>query len=362
MSSWCKHRFHQKKWYREVAFVLLATIMLSAVGAVGSSAVQTEPATLLILGDSIATGHSLEDYNSQGNPKSRYSWATLLAESYAAKQINLAVDGDTTANLLEVVQAPAKRNTIAQADVICISIGGNNFLQLMGQLFAAGTIFTPDAVDSAYAEVQAAAQQDLDDIFAKLHSINPEAKILVQTLFAPYRYFTVEIEPGKTIAEWMGVYVDRYNAMLKERAEAVGVTVVDVGETFKTRGQESWLYASMSDGTLNEAILALAQANPHPTKEGHRAIFETYCETADALLTQALASKPVSSQTEEPIETEEPTVTEEVSESEAETDEPPTDTNRPRGKVIAIAAGIGVLLAATVGACAVVLIKKNKKK
>ena len=369
MIFFSKHtKAKMKKWHRWGAFILLITTLASSAVPIGASAAVTERATLLILGDSIATGHSLEDYNSAGNPKSQYSWATLLAEEYGAKQVNLAVDGDTTSDLLAVVQANAKRPAIASADVICISIGGNNFLQLMGRLFAQESLFTPDAVDSAYAEVQALAQQDLDDIFAALQGVNPDAKILIQTLLAPYRYFAVEIGNGQTVADWMGTYVDRYNEMLKERANEYGVTVIDVEHTFRERGQESWLYASMSEGTLSEAIMALSQANPHPTKEGHQAIFETYCETAEEILRQALAAKPVtipseeetqSAQTEDGVMTEEETVQSAVTEDQS--DVPPTEKGRTKGRTVALAAGIGAAVAAAVGACAIVMSKKKKK-
>ena len=78
-----------------VALTLLGTLCLSV-------SAETEEKNLVILGDSIATGHSLPDYNSSGNPKSLVSWSTLLAQTYGAKQYNLAVDGDTVGDFLKL--------------------------------------------------------------------------------------------------------------------------------------------------------------------------------------------------------------------------------------------------------------------
>ncbi len=273
-------------------FCACASLLLAASLAISASAAAApEKGTLVILGDSIGTGHSLPDYNSEGDPKSKYSWATLLSKKYGAKQINLAVDGDTTSDLLEVVNDASKRRVIADAKVICISVGGNNFLQLMGRLALSGTIFDGEAVESAYVEMETAAERDLDAIFAELKKINPDAKVLVQTLFEPYRYFEIQVTPEQTVAEWMGAFIDRYNAVLTAKAESHGFTVVDVAKKFEADGQKSWVYTSMSEGTLAEAIIAFATANPHPTKDGHKGIFDAYCETAGNIFTAAFGDE-----------------------------------------------------------------------
>ncbi len=349
-----------RKRYRAVLFLLLVTTFILAVSANGiSAAAASDKGTLLVLGDSIATGHSLPDYNSSGNPKSQYSWATLLAKAYGAKQVNLAVDGNTTSDLLRVVQNAANRQAISQAKVICISIGGNNFLQMMGRLFAENEFFASDVVESTYVLMQAAAENDLDGIFTALKELNPDAKVLVQTMFEPYRYFTVPIAPGKTLADWMGDYVDRYNTVLKSKAESYGYTIVDVADAFQVKGQENWLYASMSEGTLDEAIKAISQANSHPTKEGHQGIFETYRSTADEILLAAFVDNPVSTEPEVPTESEQSTEPEQstsANHNNASTDNP--EKNKNQDHKIMIGIGLGVVFVASV--CVFILNKKKR--
>ncbi len=281
---------NKRTMLRACVSLLLAASFAISVPVGGSAAAASDKGTLVILGDSIGTGHSLPDYNSNGNPKSQYSWATLLSEAYGAKQVNLAVDGDTTSDLLEVISGVGNRRIISKAKVICISIGGNNFLQMMSRLLLSGSMLNEEAVESAYLEMQSAAESDLDAIFAALKEINPDAEVLVQTLFEPYRYFTVQITPDKTVAEWMGSFIDRYNEVLKATAASHGFTVVDVARKFETDGGENWVYSSMREGTLAEAVAALAISNPHPTKDGHRGIFEAYRETANEIFTAAFVS------------------------------------------------------------------------
>lgn len=303
------------------------------------------PKNLLILGDSIATGHSLPDYHSNGNPKSQYSWATLLAKHYEAKQVNLAVDGDTTTDLLAVIERAENRAAIASADAICISIGGNNFLHLMGELFQENTLFSIDAVEAAVAPMLQAASADLDRIFTVLKEKNSTAPILVQTLFEPFRYVTVPVAEGVTVADWMGGYIERYNILLKAKAAEHGVLCVDVYEAFRTQGQKSWVYISLESGTLTEALNVLPQANPHPTKDGHRGIYDAYVETAGERLAAALSAvEETVESTDEDILTSECEVT--TSESTHEGGSAPAKAWLPWVAVpfaAAVAVGIGIL-------------------
>lgn len=304
------------------------------------------PKTLLILGDSIATGHSLPDYRSDGNPKSQYSWATLLAKHYEAKQINLAVDGDTTTDLLAVIERADNRAAIASADAICISIGGNNFLRLMAELFRENTLFSTDAVEAAVTPMLHAAEADLDRIFTALKEKNPTAPILVQTLFEPFRYVTVPVAEGVTVADWMRGYIERYNTLLKAKAAEHGVLCVDVYEAFCTKGQESWVYVSLTSGTLAEALNTLANANPHPAKDGHRGIYDAYVEMAGEQLAAALnAVEETVESTDEDALTSESEVT--TSETTHEGGSAPAQAWLPWVAVplaAVVAVGIGILL------------------
>lgn len=241
---------------------------------------------IVILGDSIATGYGLADYNSSGNPKSTISWATLLSGRYEATQYNYAVDGDTTADLLSV--ATTKQDTIATADVICVSIGGNNFLQLLATYADNWTgIFN---VNEDAEEMLTQAAIDLDSIFTKLRETNPKALIMVQTLYNPYYYSTAKltlIGINATVGEWMGGYIDDYNDILKQKIKNHGFVCVDVAKKFKEEGKESWLNTK-SYSSFITMLSEISSMDPHPSAEGHNAIYQTYVETADVQIQDAL--------------------------------------------------------------------------
>ena len=75
---------------------MLAVTLVLALSSSAMFVSTSDKGTLLILGGSIATGHSLPDYDSSGNPKSEYSWATLLSKTYGAEQVNLEYEDGAT--------------------------------------------------------------------------------------------------------------------------------------------------------------------------------------------------------------------------------------------------------------------------
>ena len=264
--------------------LLLTLLLTGTLPVLGNGSSQKK---LLILGDSIATGYSLPGYDSSGDPKAASSWSTLLAERYSAKQYNRAVDGDRTSDLLEEIAKPGNQTLIGSADVICLSIGGNNFLHLLTSY--SDNLFAIAELDSDAEEMLEAASSDLDAIFSGIRQTNSNAPVLVQTLYNPYQYWNISIFGSDTLGEWFGSYIDRYNAILKEKINAYGFVCIEVAEKFKNEGQKSWLYTSIDNATPSEITAALSNADPHPTVEGHRAIYETYVETADELLSKALS-------------------------------------------------------------------------
>lgn len=292
------------------AFVLIIIAVLLGCLCLPINA-STEPKNLVILGDSIAAGHSLPDFDSEGDPKSALSWSTLLAEAYGAKQYNLAIGGHTTSDLFAEIQAQRNGATLAKADVICLSIGGNNFLQLMGSSFGTSG-FSKEAIEAAADTMLTAAATDLDAIFDALKTkIGSETEVLVQTLYNPYRYFTVVLFDDIPLGDWMGDFIDRYNTVLKQRIEHHGFRCIDVAAAYEETDSREYLYASFESGNAVSALLALPQADPHPTEAGHRAIFDAYVNAAGAVLEEALCSgseddtstSPSDSMTEDTVET-----------------------------------------------------------
>ena len=332
-----------------VALTLLGTLCLSV-------SAETEEKNLVILGDSIATGHSLPDYNSSGNPKSLVSWSTLLAQTYGAKQYNLAVDGDTVGDLIDVMMSATAQSALAKADLVCLSIGGNDFLQTMSAALGSGT-FDRERIEADGEALLAQIGAKLDTAFTTLKARVPEGTpILTQTLYNPYRYFTVSLFDNLSIGDWIGAFIDRFNATLKQKSADHGILCVDVAATFAGEQGRSYLFDSCESGTPPTVLLAFSQSDPHPTEAGHRAIFDTYVAEAGAVLRAALSAsqqgpeKPTLSTSPDESAPEEPseTVTSDASSTDGAKEFP------------CLAIGVGLIAVSTLAILATKILRRRK--
>ncbi len=278
------------KKHRKIGIaMLLSVVMLFSV--ILSNVAKADDRTkgdLLILGDSIATGYGLSDYNSTATPKATESWATLLSEKYEAKQYNYAVDGATVSDLLYKVKQSDSQIAIGAADVICISIGGNDFLNLLEE--SAQDMTTISTIDAKAQALLVELSEGLEEVFLKLREQNPTAVIMVQTLFHPFGGWTADAEcigHEGTIGEWMGTYVDAYNEILKEKTKTHGFLCIDVAKKFEEIGTEELVDTKVYD-TLDAILADMDHIAPHPTEAGHAVIYDTYVETAGEELGEAL--------------------------------------------------------------------------
>ncbi|MBQ4245057.1 MAG: hypothetical protein II702_09100 [Clostridia bacterium] len=160
---------------KKITAAALCLVMLFTVLCVGSSA-QDEKLFYLVLGDSIGYGSGLK--NSQDA-----CFGRIVADTNGYDYANDAVPGHTTKNLLSRLENESVIEDVKKADIISISIGGNNFLLgnlplLLFNLIVRGN--TEQAENTV-----AAFYDDLGTIISKIRSVNPDAVILLQTLYNP---------------------------------------------------------------------------------------------------------------------------------------------------------------------------------
>ena len=113
---------------KRILAVLLSILMLLPVLSV--SAVAADRTLLVVLGDSIAYGSGLV------NPREAV-YGRIVADTNGWAYENYAIPGSTTQALLRRLENEQVKDAVTRADVISISIGGNNFLldNLGGLLF-----------------------------------------------------------------------------------------------------------------------------------------------------------------------------------------------------------------------------------
>jgi lysophospholipase L1-like esterase len=139
--------------------------------------IETEPISaansILVLGDSI--GYGVGDEPDMGIGK-RY--AALIDPDNPLTVANLSVSGAISADLAALVVAPENAAFISAADLIIISIGGNDLNRLQYQ----------DALslDAAFQDILSRYQEHLEATISRIRALNPEAQIALIGLYNPY--------------------------------------------------------------------------------------------------------------------------------------------------------------------------------
>ncbi|MBR3552281.1 MAG: hypothetical protein IKN72_02725 [Clostridia bacterium] len=159
---------------QKIISVILCIVMLFAALSVFAGA-EAQP-RYVVLGDSIAYGSGLT------NPKAAV-YGKIVADTNKYTYENYAIPGHTTDNLLQRMEEKTVKQAITDADIINISIGGNNFL--LGNL---SVLMYDGIVKADYArfdKIAAGFEEDLGTIVSRIHELNPHTAIVLQTIYNP---------------------------------------------------------------------------------------------------------------------------------------------------------------------------------
>lgn len=237
--------------------------------------------SLLILGDSIAAHYGVEEADSYE------AKLTKKLSSGGEKWVstNWGVSGDTTGDLVtllgEKCADPKSRRILEEADLICISIGGNNILQFIRDAgyegFPEATV--PNLIKLLRSfEEQAEPMQtefiaDLEVIMRTIREVNPSAIVLVQNIYNVARDVEGDfslVRPGATAATLIEPIFSPLRSALDENAERLGYTVADTFRAFAESSEPKLLRREML----------------HPNPKGHTLIadvlYETYLRAVDS--------------------------------------------------------------------------------
>ena len=247
------------------------------------------------LGDSISTGYGLTDSDDS------FTRQIAASKSYALK--SHAVDGATSSTLLAKLSDPAVAADVASADVITITIGGND---LMGALYlylanqynkTNGTALSAADIQNALmgkhetieqtiilifassvlsdfpqsAEASSALQQlgtNLTASIAAIKNANPDVTLIVANQYNPYSYAAKNVNPlfaaaVNTIVEAFETGITALNATIATMSLQLGYDVADVSSAFKS-AEENPCNASFASLPINPDF--------HPNAYGHSLI------------------------------------------------------------------------------------------
>lgn len=113
---------------------------------------------------------------------------------------NLGVNGFTAARLVKQLDQTGVQKSIGQADAILLTIGGNDLFKIAqgrGSVAQGGDV-SPELL----ARLLPQSEPLLNDIFAKLRKINPNARIVYIGLYNPFYDVTDARTFSEQILEW----------------------------------------------------------------------------------------------------------------------------------------------------------------
>ncbi len=134
-----------------------------------------EALNYVLLGDSIARGSGVVNYEDA-------CYGKIIADTNGYNYVNYGVDGLKSSELLAMLRKQDVIESVKNADIVNITIGGNNFLHGNIPLLIFGVLFR---IDSILDSVLDPYYKDLCDIIGIIHEASPDAVILLQTLYNP---------------------------------------------------------------------------------------------------------------------------------------------------------------------------------
>ncbi len=317
-----------------ISAALSAIMVLSSIGTISAYAEKYgDGDNIVVLGDSIASGYGLD--------AKEYSYAQIVADYMDANLENYAAAGATTEETLAAVRSfdAEKKAQLAEADVVILSVGANDIIEyssgfildfaarndllkdgytaenipekpsfgdikkLMskskvsefakddGKLFSfnsallrlrAHMVFT-DA-DQNYDKydrvIQTRIIPNIEAIAAEIRSVNPDARIVLQTIYDPFQlqeeycneHFSSYV---RMLNSFRTRFKDIIAAFATQASNIEGVEIADVHGDFSSFSDNadgcSWYFTKMQDGRDNMDV--------HPSQRGHLAIAATILDT-----------------------------------------------------------------------------------
>ena len=281
-----------------ITTLFLLLIFLPGFTVIAASNTKSSPTSYVALGDSISYGMSAK--NNEGYASLLYNYLKTTNKYQNLTFTNFSKPGDTTNDLLKKINTKDVQAKLATANIVTISIGGNNFLGpvigSIGKLFGAenasgatiestvtqaltahpvetylklSKLLSPS--DPAYKDLHANLEKgvtnfnsDWNLIVPQIKALAPNATIYVNTVYNTFSKsdsFYGTLEPLLSgIGDVPGI-----NTTIKALSPN-NYNVLDVHELFKNyKGAYEVLTFNLNKGDFD----------PHPTDAGHRIIFES---------------------------------------------------------------------------------------
>lgn len=259
-------------------------MLLLCCGMVPASASAAGTGSYVALGDSISAGYGLGE--------GELSFPERLAQStgYALADFSSS-EGVTSQALLETLSQPEVADAVKNADVITITVGGNDLMNALYEYLAeaSGTMTADEIreglengsfdmfalmglmqqldgfpISSQASAALTALRTNLSSALAQIKGMNPDAACIVANQYNPYGHINNPF--AADIVSTFEVGVRALNTTLERVAQARGATVADVHSAF----------AASSANPCNAYFTGLNNFSLdfHPNALGHQLIAE----------------------------------------------------------------------------------------
>lgn len=227
-----------------IAVVLSAVLAVSCFGVV--SFAEEQPLDYVVLGDSIAFGAGMVNTVDA-------CYGKIVAETNGYNYSNHSIPGITSGVLLTMLKDGEKiRANVSDAEIISISIGGNNYLTNNMVALAIDCLVTKSM--TRFDSIADVYYSELCQIMDEINALNPDAVVLLQTLYNP--------QDGAA-AKVYGLGGDKINEMIRkyDNEHPGEIVIVEVGEA------------------LNADRANFADDKLHPSAKGNEEIARTVLDT-----------------------------------------------------------------------------------
>ncbi|GGA63503.1 SGNH/GDSL hydrolase family protein [Ornithinibacillus halotolerans] len=195
---------------------------------------------IVAIGDSLTQG--VGDSTNQGG------YVGLIDKHLNAEEKVVTIDnfgkrGNRTEQLLERLNESNIQDSIKKADIILITIGANDIMQVVKENFMEITY-------TIFSEERVHYEERLKQIFAKIDTINPDATIYLIGFYNPFQKYFEHIKELDMIA-------DDWNSTSQQVAEKAGATFIPTKDLF-----------------TDESVNLFAEDHFHPNEFGYQRIAE----------------------------------------------------------------------------------------
>lgn len=300
----------RKKVLKQFFALMSSLCMIMCLMPTAVNANDTDIVKYVALGDSITSGYGLTDPENQAFP-------ALIAKEQNYSVVNRGQAGLTSEGLLTLLADQDVAGDVASADIISITIGGNDLMNALyaylAEQFGNGmtadyvkdqfetnnTVFLAQAIShlDSFGESEIAAKAlttfgiKLYSIIAAIKKANPDVLIFVSTQYNPYQWLPDQCtnllykDYAQKITAAFNDGVSALNTMINSTAfQSNGAfTVVDVYGAFANS------YVNLSNAQFNDTMgIPTYNLDFHPNTAGHQVIADTMITAMNASIKKVL--------------------------------------------------------------------------